>query len=1072
MAHWFVPFTRNEVFVGRVEDLQRLHAALDAHTQAGIRPAGVTGLGGIGKTQLAVEYAFKHQADYPDGTFWINAAADWRAEFAEVGKYLDRTVAGQPQDVQIRAAADYLAAHPNSLLIFDNVQDPQKLRLPLTPYLIFADLPCRLLFTTRRHDLGGFNPVELNVLPLEPGLKLLLRHPSRQEALATDHPEHAAAVAIYKMLGGLPLALEIAGAHLGKKPQLSVGAYRDELLHRGALAVVDDPRGGVREIELGTRHAAAIAATLAEQWAGLSADARWLLRVAAELPEAAAIPLARLGLLAGLPEEGESFFDAALPDAARELFDASLLQDLAGDLVRLHPLVREFAAQQKEADDERVDLGWLCGARLIAAYADPVLLERHCAGRGVDAVEQDILAALDLLGGEPVNEAQPSVVRGVRQTATQLLRAVRLESHTLRGWNSTTNPLLFRQQWLKRTLQLGDTDGSKRASMSLQSAPGPRLEVVWTTAQSVSALVRTLIGHRRGVNTVAVTPDGRYAVSGSYDETLRVWDLMSGECIRTLTGHGGSVGAVIVTADSRHALSGSDDGTLRVWNLADGRCALTLTGHSGPVLAIAVTANGRYAISGSSDHTLRVWDLMRGKCLRSLKGHSGPVLAVAAIADGRSAVSGSSDGTLRMWNLASGKCVRTLTGHLGSVLAVVSAADGRLALSGSSDGTLRVWDLANGKCERTLREHNDRVLAVAVTPDGRHAVSASADGTLLIWDLDSGKYTRSLIGHSDTLRAVVMTPDGHYAVSGSYDGTLRVWDLANNTSVRTLTGHDGEVLAVAVAANKRHVISGSYDGTLRMWDLTDGKSVRSLTAHSGAVWAVTVTADNYHVLSGLDDGTLRLWDLASGECVRTFTGHSREVLAVAMTADSLHALSGSSDHTLRIWDLACGKCMFTLAGHTSPVLAVAITGDGHEALSGSTDWTLRVWDLASGQCLRTLIGHSDSVQAVAVTLDGRYALSGSNDHTLRVWDLVSGECLHTLVGHNGQVYTVAVIPDSRHVVSGSADNTLRVWDLVSGVQQAQLVLEAPVLCVTIAADRRTIVAGDAAGDLWCVRFWE
>ena len=107
-------------------------------------------MGGIGKTQLAVEYCYRYQDSYPGGVFWLNAAGDdWRGEFADLGAYLAPDLAGEPDTRRIRAAADYLNAHPDSLLVLDNVADPGQLRNPVTADLIPASLRCRILLTTR-----------------------------------------------------------------------------------------------------------------------------------------------------------------------------------------------------------------------------------------------------------------------------------------------------------------------------------------------------------------------------------------------------------------------------------------------------------------------------------------------------------------------------------------------------------------------------------------------------------------------------------------------------------------------------------------------------------------------------------------------------------------------------------------------------------------------------------------------------------------------------------------------------------------------------------------------------------
>lgn len=573
--------------------------------------------------------------------------------------------------------------------------------------------------------------------------------------------------------------------------------------------------------------------------------------------------------------------------------------------------------------------------------------------------------------------------------------------------------------------------------------PGPLLRTVETDS-SVKALA---------------VIDGRRAVSGSSDGTLRVWDLETGQALKLLKGHNSLVRTVVVV-DERRAISGSDDGTLRVWDLETGQTLRTLEGHNSSVTAVALVDSQR-AISGSYDRTLRIWDLEAGKTLRTLEGHNASVWALAVI-EGRRTISGSYDGTLRVWDLETGQTLQTLEGHKDWVTAV-AVVDSRHAISGSHDRTLRVWDLETGKTLQTLKGHNDWVMAVAVV-DGQRAVSGSHDGTLRVWDLKTGQTLHTLEGHNASVCAVAVVC-GQRTISGSADWTLRVWDLETGQTLRAIERHNACVSALAVVDGQR-AVSGSNDGTLRIWDLETGQTLQIFNGHTNWVTAVAVM-DGRRAVSGSHDWTLRVWDLKTGQTLLTLKEDNTSWVTAVAVVDNQRAISGFDSGKLQIWNLKTGKVLRTFEEYKSGVRAVAVV-DGQRAISGFDDRTLRVWNLETGQTLRILEGHNASVRAVAM-VDGWRAVSGSEDRTLRVWELETGRVLRTLEGHNASVRAVTVVA-GRRAVSGSDDRTLRIWDLETGECLAVLVLEAAVASVAVAPDRRTVVAGDASGRVHFLEF--
>ena len=636
--------------------------------------------------------------------------------------------------------------------------------------------------------------------------------------------------------------------------------------------------------------------------------------------------------------------------------------------------------------------------------------------------------------------------------------------------------------WLKPlTASLIPPGGSLDCTLEGHVEPVIAVAVTANGSQAVSAsnsetlkvwnlrtgkVLRTLKAHAEWVHAVAVTADGSKAVSVSNENTLIVWDLRTGEVLRTLKTHAGRVNAVAVTADGSQAVSASDDKTLKVWDLRTGEDLRTLEGHTDWVRAVAVTADGSKAVSASDDKTLKVWDLRTGEDLRTLEGHTGLINAVAVTADGSRAVSASDDKTLIVWDLRTGENLRTLAGHASSVIAVAVTADGSQAVSASNDKTLKVWDLRTGKVLYPLEGHAGRVNAVAVTADGSRAVSASNDETLKVWNLRTEKALYALEGHASSVEAVAITADGSQAVSASSDKTLKVWNLRTGRVVYTLEGHAGWVNAVAVTTDDSQAISASGDKTLKVWNLRTGENLRTLVGHADSVNAVAVTTDGSRAVSASDDKTLKVWNLRTGEELRTLDVHTR---AVAVTTDGRHAVSASWGCTLKVWDLRTGKDLHTLEGHTNWVNAVAVTTDGSQAVSASYDKTLKVWNLRTGKDLRTLVGHADSVNAVAVTTDGSRAVSASSDKTLKVWDLRTGEDLRTLEGHTDWVRAVALTVDGSQAVSASDDKSLKVWDLETGMVVADFRADASISACAVAADGRTFVAGDKAGQIHILR---
>ena len=301
----------------------------------------------------------------------------------------------------------------------------------------------------------------------------------------------------------------------------------------------------------------------------------------------------------------------------------------------------------------------------------------------------------------------------------------------------------------------------------------------------------------------------------------RIFDEVGGE-VRSFEGHGGPVTSVAFSPDGTQALSGSADRTLKLWDVATGQEARTFTGHRDGVMTAVFSHDGRFIASGGNDSTVRLWDVASGQELRSAGGLGWKINSVAFSPDGNFLATAGEDIQVKLWSLPSLGIVRSFTGHGWKLTSVVFCPDGNTLLSGSEDNSSKLWEVATGNNLRTFQSGLTPVTCVAVSADGRLALTGGKDNTITLWRLSDGRELYALRGHTQSVRSVAFGPDGRFAVSGSDDGTVRLWDLATGKEWRTFTGHGGAVNSVAASPDGRFVLSGGADATLRLWRLPHG----------------------------------------------------------------------------------------------------------------------------------------------------------------------------------------------------------------------------------------------------------
>jgi COMPASS component SWD3 len=269
-------------------------------------------------------------------------------------------------------------------------------------------------------------------------------------------------------------------------------------------------------------------------------------------------------------------------------------------------------------------------------------------------------------------------------------------------------------------------------------------------------IIRNLTGHSGSIYALCLSHDGQTLISGSRDTTLKIWHLhtintynsnsvnrlIGDGLIDTFTGHSDSINAVTISPNGKVIVSGSEDNTIKLWYLKTGECLATLEGHEAGVRSVAISPDGQLLVSGSADNTIKLWQLPSLEnepiCpdpIYTITGHSDDVKCLAISHDGQILASGSQDKTIKLWNLETGELTTTLVEHWREVNHLTISPDGQNLISCSGDETIQVWQLETLKLLHSFVGHQGAVAVVAISPNGQPLISSSWDHTIRVWGM-------------------------------------------------------------------------------------------------------------------------------------------------------------------------------------------------------------------------------------------------------------------------------------------------------------------------------------------------
>jgi len=416
-------------------------------------------------------------------------------------------------------------------------------------------------------------------------------------------------------------------------------------------------------------------------------------------------------------------------------------------------------------------------------------------------------------------------------------------------------------------------------------------------------------GHTEEVLAVYTRPDYEKVITGSVDQTIKVWDKKTFSCLMTLTGHTDVVNAVFGL--DPWIFSGSEDRTVKVWSQKEKRCVGSATTSS---WVYAIFADKEFIYAGCYDGNVFIYEnpkhppppqlppgvnppptVVDVKLKCQFKAHeSGGV--VSLFVDANHIYTASNDTTIRVWDrLNPTQPIKVLNGHVDGVSSVF-VHENRI-YSGSYDNTIRVWNKESGEPIFVLKGHLSWIFGVIVHHD--RIYSGSYDDTVMVWHVETGQRIQTLVNQHNHSRVRAISVDDNRIYAAQSDNATQVWIKVPGEFVHKLEKHTSSVKAVWV--DETRIYTAGVDKKVEMWDKFTCKPLGTLIGHERGIKCLFVKGDK--VYSGSEDETIRIWDKNTGLCLKTMKNESKKGAGVnCIWVDEGRIYSGSEDAKLRIWD--------------------------------------------------------------------------------------------------------------------------------------------------------------------------
>ena len=613
--------------------------------------------------------------------------------------------------------------------------------------------------------------------------------------------------------------------------------------------------------------------------------------------------------------------------------------------------------------------------------------------------------------------------------------------------------------------------------------------------KNIQAIVQT--GHSKPISCSDFSNDGQFAVTGSLDNAIILWDLKYGKQIKSFNYHLKSVIALHFSQDNKMILSASNDNTIKLIDIKSGDLMQNLRLKRGEVRNVYFSSNGQYIIGLDKRDGITVWSTQTGEFIGEFKKDFSTDHAERII---------SPDGTkiLSKHNYKTVFCISILTRDtlfsipFDKAYSMEFSSDGKFISIGSTKLFAHTFSAETGELLRDFKSDFERGCdgcntAIAISHNNEYIFTMSNKEDGILWQSKSGKKIKKISVIKERPTNIAFSHDDKYLLL-SFDKQLFVYDVKSGKKVLDINNKWISYYECQFAtANNWILLPGPFN-TAEIWDVDRKRRVKVLKGYLNQYNAnglrfdytnwidqkilqyisyksnISISTNNRHLVIGKVDSVAIVFDLLTGRRLEVLKDNTKAILCHDYSSDGKWLATAGGDGIIQVYNTENYELTYRLRGHRALIFDIKFSESDQEIVSGSWDATIKVWNFKHESLKQTINLDNISPYLVRYSPNDLYILSGDLGQNIQFWEFDSRQNFRSLIGHTNTISGIEFSNDQETMVTSSWDGKIKIWHVLTGMLLAKMEeTEAPVYSVIYSKSGQSIISGGGDRN---IRIWD